>query len=91
MIVTRDEAMRSAVCLAVTGQFSNWWCIAARLRIKRYRRSDLEWTESQRQWLDRLCIESRRQRSDWYGRGIPARLIEFPTIRVERATGQPRA
>lgn len=59
MIDQRYDAMVRAVDLARTGQFNNWWTIAARLRIKRYRQDALDWTESQRQWLDRLCAEAR--------------------------------
>jgi len=55
----RDDAMRYAVDLACTGQFSNWWCVAARLRAKRYREADVNWTRSQRDWLDSLCAEAR--------------------------------
>jgi hypothetical protein len=55
----RYDAMRHAVDLALTGQFRNWWTIAARLRLKCYREADLDWTPGQRQWLDRLCLEAR--------------------------------
>lgn len=55
----RYDAMRHAVDLARTGQFSNWWSVAARLRAKRYEQADLDWTQSQREWLDRLCAEAR--------------------------------
>lgn len=55
----RYDAMRHAVDLALSGRCSNWWCVAARLRARRYRESDVQWTDSQREWLDRLCREAR--------------------------------
>lgn len=55
----RDDAMRHAVVLALSGRCNNWWTVAARLRAKRYREADVDWTESQRQWLDQLCREAR--------------------------------
>lgn len=55
----RDDAMKHAVALALSGRCSNWWAVAARLRAKRYREADVTWTESQRQWLDQLCREAR--------------------------------
>jgi hypothetical protein len=55
----RYEAMMHAVDLARTGRFSNWWSVAARLRAKRYREADVDWTRWQREWLDRLCAEAR--------------------------------
>lgn len=55
----RYDAMRHAVNLARTGQFSNWWSVAAWLRAKRYREADVEWTRGQRDWLDRVCAEAR--------------------------------
>jgi hypothetical protein len=51
--------MKHAVYLALSGRCSNWWSVAARLRAKRYRESDVTWTESQRQWLNQLCTEAR--------------------------------
>ena len=55
----RYDAMKHAVVLAQTGRFRNWWSVAARLRAKRYREADVEWTRGQRNWLDRLCEEAR--------------------------------
>lgn len=55
----RYDAMRHAVDLARTGQYRNWWSVAARLRAKRYRETDVDWTRGQREWLDRLCAEAR--------------------------------
>jgi hypothetical protein len=55
----RYDAMRHAVDLARTGKFNNWWTIAARLRLKRCRHEDLEWTPTQRAWLDQLCADAR--------------------------------
>jgi hypothetical protein len=55
----RYDAMVRAVDLARTGRFNNWWTIAARLRLKRCRDEDLEWTPTQRAWLDRLCADAR--------------------------------
>jgi len=55
----RYDAMRDAVDLARTGKFNNWWTIAARLRFKRYRQDDLDWTPTQHAWLDRLCADAR--------------------------------
>jgi hypothetical protein len=52
-------AMRMAVALARSGRFSNWWTVQARLRGSGHRLNDLEWTEPQRDWLDRLCVEAR--------------------------------
>ena len=83
-----DEAMRTAVSLAGTGQFSNWWSIAARLRIRGCRDDAVRWSACQREWLDRLCAEARRPPTDGHRRGIAAQLIEFPTRRVGRATAQ---
>jgi hypothetical protein len=55
----RYNAMRHAVDLARTGQFSSWRTVAARLRAKKYREADMQWTQVQREWLDRLCAEAR--------------------------------
>jgi hypothetical protein len=77
----RYGAMRDAVHLARTGAFSNWWTIAARLRIKRYPESDLAWTETQRQWLDGLCTEARRLGNTGQPRGVAGRLIDFRQMR----------
>lgn len=54
----RDNAMRMAVHLARTGQFNNWWAVAARLRARQVREEALDWTEVQRKWLDSLCLEA---------------------------------
>ena len=56
----RDDAMRHAVELARSGLCSNWWSVKARLRARRYRECDVEWTRGQRAWLDLLCAEARR-------------------------------
>lgn len=64
MIDQRYDAMMRAVDLARSGQFNNWWTIAAHLRIKRYQQDALDWTENQRLWLDRLCIETRGLREE---------------------------
>jgi PAS domain-containing protein len=53
------EAMRRAVDLALSGQYSNWWSIAGRMRARGCLVSHLEWTPAQRQWLDQLCAEAR--------------------------------
>ena len=58
------DAMRHAVDLARSGQFSNWWTIQARLRTKGYKLVDLAWTETQQEWLDRLSAEARAARLD---------------------------
>jgi hypothetical protein len=55
----RYDAMRHAVHLARSGLCSNWWAVSARLRARRYRESDVEWTRGQREWLDLLCKEAR--------------------------------
>jgi hypothetical protein len=55
----RYEAMMRAVDMARTGNFSNWWVIAARLRIAHCSDYALDWTKQQRQWLDSLCDEAR--------------------------------
>ena len=55
----RYDAMRHAVDLALSGRCNNWWSVAARLRARRYQESDVQWTDSQREWLDRLCREAR--------------------------------
>ena len=55
----RYDAMQHAVALALSGRCSNWWSVAARLRVKRYREADVNWTEGQRMWLDQLCKEAR--------------------------------
>lgn len=55
----RHDAMRHAVALALSGRCNNWWAVAARLRARRYRETDVEWSESQRMWLDQLCNEAR--------------------------------
>jgi hypothetical protein len=55
----RYDAMKHAVDLARTGRYNNWWSVAARLRTKKYRAADVEWTRPQRDWLDRLCGEAR--------------------------------
>lgn len=56
----RYDAMRHAVQLALTGRYSNWWSVAARLRARRYQEADVDWTRGQREWLDLLCTEARR-------------------------------
>jgi hypothetical protein len=91
MKIRHDEAMRAAVGLALTGRFNNWWCIAARLGLRRYRPGELQWTESQRQWLDRLCLDAGRRRNHGRRRGAPARVIEFPVLRGQRAAARARA
>jgi hypothetical protein len=55
----RYDAMRQAVALALSGRHSNWWAVTARLRARRYREADVEWSEGQRMWLDQLCNEAR--------------------------------
>jgi hypothetical protein len=55
----RHDAMRHAVALALSGRCNNWWAVSARLRARRYREADVEWSESQRMWLDQLCNEAR--------------------------------
>jgi hypothetical protein len=55
----RYNAMTCAVDLARSGKINNWWTIAARLRLKRYRDEDLDWTPTQRSWLDRLCTDAK--------------------------------
>jgi hypothetical protein len=79
MAGVRDEAMLSAVGLALTGRINNWWCIAARLRIKGYGENAVDWSDAQRAWLDRVCAEARRERREEQA-GPPARLIEFPAV-----------
>lgn len=53
------DLIRQAVDLARSGRCNNWWCVAARLRLKGYPLDDLPWAEWQRQWLDGLCAEAR--------------------------------
>jgi hypothetical protein len=55
----RYNAMRQAVALALSGRYSNWWAVTARLRARRYREADVDWSEGQRMWLDQLCNEAR--------------------------------
>jgi hypothetical protein len=55
----RHDAMRQAVALALSGRYSNWWAVTARLRARRYREVDVAWSEGQRMWLDQLCNEAR--------------------------------
>jgi hypothetical protein len=55
----RHDAMRHAVALALSGRCNNWWAVSARLRARRYLETDVEWSESQRKWLDQLCREAR--------------------------------
>jgi hypothetical protein len=55
-------AMRHAVDLAQTGWFNNWWVVYAQLRIMGYREEALNWSEVQREWLDRVCAEARANR-----------------------------
>lgn len=78
----RYDAMRHAVDLARTGHFSNWWCVAARLRIKRYAPGDLAWTALQREWLDRLCLEARTQNGAHLRPRGWARVVAFPARSV---------
>jgi len=73
----RYDAMMRAVDLARTGQFSNWWTIAARLRMKRFQQEALNWTQSQREWLDLLCAEARGVRDE--------NVSRCPRSAVERA------
>ena len=56
----RDDAMKHAVQLALTGRYSNWWSVAARMRARSYQEADVDWTQGQRDWLDLLCTEARR-------------------------------
>ena len=56
----RDDAMKHAVQLALSGRYSNWWSVSARMRATSYQESDVDWTQSQRRWLDLLCAEARR-------------------------------
>jgi hypothetical protein len=56
----RYDAMKHAVHLALSGRYSNWWSVAARMRAKRYHESDVDWTRNQREWLNLLCAEARR-------------------------------
>jgi hypothetical protein len=51
--------MMCAVAMARTGQFSNWWSIAARLRVRGCEDDALVWTGLQKQWLNQLCAEAR--------------------------------
>jgi hypothetical protein len=60
----RDDAMRHAVALALSGQYNNWWAVAARLRTRRFREADVDWSEGQRMWLDQLCNEARQVSED---------------------------
>jgi hypothetical protein len=60
----RDDAMRHAVALALSGQYNNWWAVAARLRVRRFREADVDWSEGQRMWLDQLCTEARQVTDD---------------------------
>src|SRR5262245_58041326 len=60
----RDDAMRHAVALALSGQYNNWWAVAARLRARRFREADVDWSEGQRMWLDQLCAEARLTTED---------------------------
>lgn len=55
----RYVAMQKAVDLALSGQCSNWWTVQARMRVCGFQARDLEWTDAQRDWLDRLCAEAR--------------------------------
>lgn len=55
----RSDAMRQAVALALSGRYSNWWAVTARLLARRYREADVAWSEGQRMWLDQLCNEAR--------------------------------
>ena len=89
------EAMKHAVDLARTGRFSNWWTIAARLRIKRYQDSDLKWNLGQREWLDHLCDEARgvrqtetvRQINDALKHGGGARWYDHGPSTIGIASG----
>jgi hypothetical protein len=56
----RYDAMKHAVHLAMSGRYSNWWSVSARLRAIRYQEADVEWTRGQREWLNLLCAEARR-------------------------------
>jgi hypothetical protein len=60
----RDDAMKHAVQLALSGRYSNWWSVSARMRAMRYQESDVDWTQGQRKWLDLLCSEARRAVQD---------------------------
>jgi hypothetical protein len=60
----RYDAMKHAVQLALTGRYSNWWSVAARLRANRYQEADVDWTHGQREWLNLLCNEARRTLPD---------------------------
>ncbi len=51
--------MQKAVGLARSGQCSNWWTVRARILASGCEAADLEWTDAQRDWLDRLCAEAR--------------------------------
>jgi hypothetical protein len=55
----RYNAMMHAVDLARSGLCNNWWSVKARLRARRYREADVEWTRGQQKWLDQLCMEAR--------------------------------
>jgi hypothetical protein len=50
--------MQEAVALARSGQCSNWWTVQARMRVSGCEAADLDWTDMQRAWLDRLCAEA---------------------------------
>ena len=52
--------MKHAVQLALSGRYSNWWSVNARLRANRYQEADVDWTRGQREWLNLLCEEARR-------------------------------
>jgi hypothetical protein len=55
----RYVAMQKAVDLALSGRCSNWWTVQARMRVSGFDTVDLEWSDAQRAWLDRLCAEAR--------------------------------
>jgi hypothetical protein len=55
----RYVAMQKAVDLARSGRCSNWWSVQARMLVSGCEAADLEWTDAQRAWLDRLCAEAR--------------------------------
>jgi hypothetical protein len=91
----RDDAMRHAVALALSGRYNNWWALTARLRARHYPEADVAWSDSQRMWLDQLCNEAKMaQQSQDVAPPRPARallaVIEGGCRRSGPLEGRPR-